>query len=223
MLSNKLALITGAASGLGRAVALTLAKNGARVALVDLDKNSLTVLAKEIEEKCQSVKIVTSHACDVSDSAQVNNLLNEIKNNHSNQVPSILVNSAGITRDSFLLKMSEKQFDQVISVNLKGTFLVTQAVARNLVEQLKKKPLDESIGSYGSIINLASVVGKYGNLGQANYAASKAGVEGFTKTTAKELGKYKIRCNAILPGINFIVVLRIRHGSKKSNIYKSFF
>lgn len=201
MLSNKLALVTGAASGLGKAVALTLAKNGANVALVDLDKNSLNVIADEIKEKCQSPKIVTtSHACDVSESAQVNNLLSEIKHNYSNQVPSILVNSAGITRDSFLLKMSEKQFDQVISVNLKGTFLVTQGVARQLVEHLKKNPLDDSVRSYGSIINLASVVGKYGNLGQANYAASKAGVEGFTRTTAKELGKYKIRCNAILPG-----------------------
>ena len=122
--------------------------------------------------------------------------------------------------------MSEKQFDQVISVNLKGTFLVTQAVARHLVEHLKQNPLDESTKSYGSIINLASVVGKvgkfvekyaikirnmflyfkkkYGNLGQANYAASKAGVEGFTRTTAKELGKYRIRCNAILPGISLI-------------------
>jgi 17beta-estradiol 17-dehydrogenase/3alpha(17beta)-hydroxysteroid dehydrogenase (NAD+) len=209
MLSNKLALVTGAASGLGKAVALTLAKNGANVALVDLDKNSLNVVADEIKEKCRSIKIITSsHACDVSQSAEVNNLLSEIKHNYSNQVPSILVNSAGITRDSFLLKMSEKQFDQVISVNLKGTFLVTQCVARTLVEHLKKHPLDDSVRSYGSIINLASVVGKYGNLGQANYAASKAGVEGFTRTTAKELGKYKIRCNAILPGrFRYIFIL----------------
>ena len=141
---------------------MTLAKNGARVALVDLDKNPLNTLAKEIEEKCSdgTKKVTTVHACDVSDSAQVNNLINEIKSTHSNQVPNILVNSAGITRDSFLLKMSEKQFDQVMSVNLKGTFLVTQAVARHLVEHLKQNPLDESTKSYGSIINLASVVGK---------------------------------------------------------------
>ncbi len=128
---------------------MTLAKNGARVALVDLDKNPLNTLAKEIEEKCSdgTKKVTTVHACDVSDSAQVNNLINEIKSTHSNQVPNILVNSAGITRDSFLLKMSEKQFDQVMSVNLKGTFLVTQAVARHLVEHLKQNPLDESTKS----------------------------------------------------------------------------
>lgn len=201
MLSNKLALVTGAASGIGKQVALKLAKNGANVALVDFSPN-LSAIAKEVEKEANShYKIITTaHSCNVSDSSQVNQLLTELKMQHPNQLPTIVVNSAGITRDSFLLKMSEKQFDEVIAVNLKGTFLVTQAISRYLVENLKKNPLDDSISSYGSFINLASVVGKFGNLGQANYSASKAGVEGFTRTVAKELGRYKIRCNAILPG-----------------------
>ncbi|KAJ0039450.1 hypothetical protein NL108_013552, partial [Boleophthalmus pectinirostris] len=107
------------------------------------------------------------------------------------QPPSVCVNAAGITQDNFLLSLEEEEFDKVIQVNLKGTFLVTQAVAQALVACGASK---------GSIINMGSIVGKVGNLGQANYSASKAGVEGLTRTAAKELSKFGIRCNCVLPG-----------------------
>lgn len=197
MLSNRLALITGASSGIGNTVAKLFAKNGAAVALVDANKS--------IHEETEKFKtaypsnLVSGHVCDVSDSAQVNNLFKEIQSSFSDfKAPSIVINSAGITRDSFLLKMTEKDFDQVIAVNLKGTFLVTQAALRAIISNLPEN--NEISVSNGSIINIASVVGKFGNIGQANYSASKAGVEGLTRTTAKEVGRYKIRCNAILPG-----------------------
>jgi 17beta-estradiol 17-dehydrogenase/3alpha(17beta)-hydroxysteroid dehydrogenase (NAD+) len=111
------------------------------------------------------------------------------------------MNSAGITRDSYLLKMSESDFDQVIAVNLKGTHLITQATCRLLVAEQQANNVDLThVRSYASIINISSVIGKYGNMGQTNYAASKAGVIGFTLSTAKEMGRFKIRCNSILPG-----------------------
>jgi 17beta-estradiol 17-dehydrogenase/3alpha(17beta)-hydroxysteroid dehydrogenase (NAD+) len=201
MLKNKLALITGSSSGLGLSIAKKFALNGANLILADLTPN-VNKVAAEIEKSFENEKIVvSSHVCDVSDSKQVQNLFDEIKAKHPNhKVPSIVVNSAGITRDGFLLKMKEKDFDQVISVNLKGTYLISQATARGLVENVSHKEQLATLKSYGSIINIASVVGKYGNVGQANYSASKAGVEGFTRTAAKELGRYKIRCNSILPG-----------------------
>lgn len=106
------------------------------------------------------------------------------------RTPSVVVNSAGITKDSFILKMPEEDFDAVINVNLKGSFTVMQTFARSMVEQKVS----------GSIINLSSVVAKFGNIGQANYSASKAGVEAMTRVAAKEFGKFNIRVNAILPG-----------------------
>ncbi|NWI09031.1 DHB8 dehydrogenase, partial [Crypturellus soui] len=110
---------------------------------------------------------------------------------HFGSPPGVCVSCAGVTRDAFVLRLAEADFDEVLRVNLKGTFLVTQAVARALVAAGVPG---------GSIVNVGSIVGKVGNLGQANYAASKAGVEGLTRTSAKELAKYGIRCNAVLPG-----------------------
>ncbi|NWI99821.1 DHB8 dehydrogenase, partial [Crypturellus undulatus] len=110
---------------------------------------------------------------------------------HFGSPPGVCVSCAGVTRDAFMLRLAEADFDEVLRVNLKGTFLVTQAVARALVA---------AGAPGGSIVNVGSIVGKVGNLGQANYAASKAGVEGLTRTSAKELAKYGIRCNAVLPG-----------------------
>ncbi|XP_030053089.1 (3R)-3-hydroxyacyl-CoA dehydrogenase isoform X3 [Microcaecilia unicolor] len=127
---------------------------------------------------------------DISSSESVERLMSQIQSCFS-YPPSISVNSAGITRDEFLLRLTEEAFDTVLKVNLKGTFLITQAVARALVA---------SGTSQGSIINIGSIVGKVGNLGQINYAASKAGVEALTKTAAKELARYGIRCNTVLPG-----------------------
>ena len=200
ILSNKLALVTGAGSGIGASIARIFAKNGANLVLVDIDP-SVVDIASQIEAEYK-IKAV-SHKCDVSNSEEVNNLFSEIRSDLFPEmcVPNVLVNSAGITRDSLLVKMSEKEFDQVIRVNLKGTWIMTQAAARGLSENLTSSNLNlASMRTYGSFINMASVVGKFGNIGQSNYAASKAGVEGLTRTTAKELGKLKIRCYSILPG-----------------------
>lgn len=126
---------------------------------------------------------------DVGDKASVKSALEKVLEQFK-APPNIIVNNAGITRDNFLLKLSEEDFDEVIKVNLKGTFLVTQIFAQAMVEHSVQ----------GAVVNVASTTGKYGNIGQANYAASKAGVEGFTKTAAKEFGKFGIRVNSVLPG-----------------------
>lgn len=127
---------------------------------------------------------------DVSSSENIKTALNKMIAKYKKS-PSIVVNSAGITKDNFLLKMSEQDFDDVVNVNLKGTFLIMQNFAQAMI--------DHNIGG-GSIINLASIVGKTGNIGQANYASSKAGVESITRVASKEFGKFNIRVNAILPG-----------------------
>ncbi|KAM6899289.1 (3R)-3-hydroxyacyl-CoA dehydrogenase [Xenentodon cancila] len=129
-------------------------------------------------------------AVDVSSKESVKKLMTSIQTRYF-QPPSVCVHAAGITQDDFLLSMEEEQFDRVVQVNLKGSFLVTQAVAQALVACGATK---------GSIITVGSIVGKVGNLGQANYSASKAGVEGLTRTAAKELSRFGIRCNCVLPG-----------------------
>lgn len=126
---------------------------------------------------------------DVSEARAVGRLLEQVQARFS-RPPSVVVSCAGITRDEFLLHMSEEDWDRVVAVNLKGIFLVTQAAAQALVAS----------GRHGSIINISSIIGKVGNLGQTNYAASKAGVIGLTQTVAKELGRHGIRCNSVLPG-----------------------
>ena len=183
-LSNKVAIITGAAQGIGFATAKKFASEGAKVVLVDMNEESLINAQSELKQAGFESDIVV---VNVTDREQVDNLISKVKADHGRI--DILVNNAGITRDARLVNMTEMQFDQVISVNLKAVFNCTQAVAATMLEQ----------GS-GVILNASSVVGLYGNFGQTNYAASKYGVIGFTTTWARELGPKGIRVNAVCPG-----------------------
>ncbi|XP_006860411.1 PREDICTED: estradiol 17-beta-dehydrogenase 8 [Chrysochloris asiatica] len=192
-LRSALALVTGAGSGIGRAISMRLAREGASVAACDLDGAAAQETVRLLGELGSEEGVPNgTHAAfqtDVSEAAAARRLLEQVQANFS-RPPSVVVSCAGITRDEFLLHMSEDDWDKVIAVNLKGTFLVTQAAAQALV----------SNGCHGSIINISSIVGKVGNVGQTNYAASKAGVIGMTQTVARELGRHGIRCNSVLPG-----------------------
>jgi len=200
MLTNKLALITGSSSGIGLAVAKKFALNGANLVLVDVSPkvseavDELKSIGYENGKKLE----VSTHVCDVANRSQVNQMLADVQAKHK-LVPNVVVNSAGIVKDNFLVAMKEEEFDEVIRVNLKGTHLVTQAVSKLLLENATSEVL-AACKSYCSIVNMASVIGKYGAMTQANYGASKAGVEGLSRSAAKELGRFKIRVNSILPG-----------------------
>ncbi|XP_036094591.1 estradiol 17-beta-dehydrogenase 8 isoform X2 [Rousettus aegyptiacus] len=190
---SALALVTGAGSGIGRAVSMRLAREGAAVAVCDLDgaaaRETVRLLGGPGSEKGASREAHAAFPADVSEAGTARRLLEQVQACFS-RPPSVIVSCAGVTRDEFLLHMSEDDWDKVIAVNLKGVFLVTQAAAQALV----------SSGCHGSIVNISSIVGKVGNMGQANYAASKAGVIGLTQAVALELGRHGIRCNSVLPG-----------------------
>ncbi|KAL7883062.1 hypothetical protein SRHO_G00007200 [Serrasalmus rhombeus] len=188
-LISRLAVVSGGGSGIGRAVCQRFASEGASVVVADHNKESAHKTLELLSRHYRGQEHVALEV-DVSLKESVGRLVNAIQS-HYFQPPSICVSAAGITQDEFLLKMEEEDFDRVIQVNLKGTFLLTQAVSSALVAAGISK---------GSIITVGSIVGKVGNVGQINYSASKAGVEGLTRTAAKELSKYGIRCNCILPG-----------------------
>ena len=185
ILKDKTAIITGATRGIGRGIAETFAKHGANVIFT---YSSSSDLAKEIEkELSKEGVIVKGYKSDASNFNDCENLINKIVNDFS--VIDILINNAGITIDNLLMRMKEEDFDKVISVNLKSVFNMTKAIQRTMLKQ-----------RFGSIINMSSVVGVKGNAGQSNYAASKAGIIGFSKSIALELGSRNIRCNVIAPG-----------------------
>lgn len=185
LLSGKTALITGAARGIGRAIAEHFAAQGANIAITDLKVTEETEeLVKALEANGIKAKAYASNAADFE---AAHTTVKEVLADFGRI--DVLVNNAGITRDGLLLRMTEEQWDMVINVNLKSAFNLTHAVAPIMVKQRS-----------GSIINMASVVGVSGNAGQANYSASKAGMIGLAKSTAKELGSRGIRANAIAPG-----------------------
>ncbi|KAG8178829.1 hypothetical protein JTE90_015382 [Oedothorax gibbosus] len=185
LLHGRVALITGGGSGIGRAVCSIFAKEGATIIAADINESA----AKETVQGIIDPGKHFSHSVDVSTSESIVGLLSNIK--EIGLTPDILINCAGITRDTQMLKMTESMFDDVIRVNLKGTYLMTQAISKLMI--------DQNIEA-GSIVNISSVSAKIGNFGQCNYVASKAGVEGFTRTAARELAKYNIRCNTVMPG-----------------------
>ncbi len=185
LLKGKTALITGAARGIGKAIALKFASEGANVAFTDLNYDeNMEATEKEINALGVKAKGYASNAASLESSEK---LIADVVNDFGRI--DVLVNNAGITRDNLLMRMQEKDWDMVITVNLKSAFNLTKSVQRVMMKQ-----------RVGSIINMSSVVGVNGNAGQSNYSASKAGMIGFTKSIAQELGSRNIRCNAIAPG-----------------------
>lgn len=181
---GKVALVTGAARGIGQAIALKLAGEGADLALCDLNAEWLEETAGKVKELGRRVEC---YSVDVSNGDAVNEVVKTIEKDFG-QI-DVLVNNAGITKDGLLMRMSEDDWDAVLNVNLKGVFLFTKAAMRGM---MKKRT--------GSIVNIASIIGLIGNAGQANYAASKGGVIAFSKTVARELASRNVRCNAVAPG-----------------------
>ena len=190
-LEGKIAIVTGAARGIGAAISRRLAEAGASVAVCDLKPEWCDETVKSLEALGVKAK---GYGVNVAVSAEVDQCVKSVLADFGKI--DIMVNNAGITKDGLLMRMSDDDWDAVIDVNLKGTFLFTRAVSRPMMKN--KAPDGTQLG--GSIINIASVVGIMGNAGQANYTASKGGVIALTKTTAKELGSRNIRCNAVAPG-----------------------
>lgn len=205
-IKGKVALVTGGSRGIGKEVAKKLASFGANLIINYTSREEAALeTKKEIEDfgvKCMVVK------CDVSKSEEVNLMVDDVIKEFG-QI-DILVNNAGITRDGLLMRMKEEDFDKVIDINLKGVFNCTKAVSKPM---MKKK--------FGKIINMSSVVGIVGNSGQANYCASKAGVIGFTKATAKELASRNININAIAPGFIDTDMTNVLSDDLKNTMLKS--
>ncbi len=183
-LTNKIAIVTGSGQGIGRETALVLARHGADVVVADLDIKAAENVVKEIEKlgrKAIACKV------NVGNKNDVNRMVNTAIESFGDL--DILVNNAGITRDAMMHKMTEEQFDQVIQVHMKGTFLCMQEAALHMRKQGK-----------GKIVNISSISGKVGNMGQVNYAGAKAGIIAMTKVAARESARYQVNVNAIQPG-----------------------
>jgi 3-oxoacyl-[acyl-carrier protein] reductase len=204
MIENKVAIVTGGSRGIGEAIALKFAESGAHVAFSYVSSDAK---AKALEEKLQSfgvkAKAYKSNAADFSDCEKmVNEVIKEF------ETVDILVNNAGISKDNLLLRITPEQWDEVMATNLKSVFSMSKQVIRSMMKSRK-----------GSIINMSSIIGMRGNAGQSSYAASKAGIIGFTKSIAAELGSRNIRCNAIAPGF---VETDMTHYLKEGEAAKTF-
>jgi 3-oxoacyl-[acyl-carrier protein] reductase len=204
MLENKVAIVTGGSRGIGEGIVLKLAESGANIAFTYVSSDEK---AKALEEKVQTLgvkaKAYKSNAADFSDCEKV---VNEMFKDFG--TVDILVNNAGISKDNLLLRLSPDQWDEVMATNLKSVFNMTKQVIRPMMKARK-----------GSIINMSSIVGMKGNAGQSSYAASKAGIIGFTKSVAAEMGSRNIRCNAIAPGF---VETDMTHYLKEGDAGKAF-
>ncbi len=184
-LKDKIAIITGASRGIGREIAFLFAKEGAKLALTARNLEPLKAVAKEVYEISREEPLVFQ--LDVRDSEKVDELVDKTLDKYKRV--DILVNNAGVTKDGVFVRMTDAEWEEVLDTNLKGTFLCMRAVSKAMMKQ-----------RYGKIVNMASVIGLTGNAGQANYAASKAGIVALTKSVAKELGSRNVMVNAIAPG-----------------------
>lgn len=204
-LTNQIAVVTGAGRGIGRAIALKFAQEGADVAVVSRTQENSEKVANEIRALGRKA---WAHAVDVADANAVNAAAEKILA-ETGKV-DILVNNAGVTRDGLLMRMSDADWDSVLNTNLKGAFLFTKAFTRAFAKQRA-----------GRIINVSSIIGLIGNAGQANYAASKAGLIGFTQSVAKELGSRNITVNAIAPGFIETDMTAVLSAELKANLLKN--
>jgi 3-oxoacyl-[acyl-carrier protein] reductase len=185
-MKDRVAIVTGASRGIGRAICLALAERGATVVACARTEKALVELREEAGRR-ELPGGIDARPLDVTSRTAIDSLIEDIGGKYEHI--DILVNNAGITRDGLLMNMEDEQFEDVLTTNLRSAFWLTRAVSRLMVRQ-----------RYGRIINIGSVTGEVGNAGQANYAASKAGLSGFTRAVAKELGKRKITCNVVAPG-----------------------
>jgi 3-oxoacyl-[acyl-carrier protein] reductase len=204
LIENQVAIVTGGSRGIGEAIALKLAENGADIAFSYVSSDEK---AKALEEKLQSFGIkAKAYKSNAGDFAESETMVNEVVKEFGKV--DILVNNAGISRDNLLLRITPEQWDEVMAINLKSVFNMTKQVIRPMMKARN-----------GTIINMSSIIGMRGNAGQSSYAASKAGIIGFTKSIAAELGSRNIRCNAIAPGF---VETDMTHYLKEGEAAKSF-
>lgn len=208
LLENKVALVTGGSRGIGEAIVRRFVEQGAAVAFTYVSDSSAAKANALVEELSASGATVKAYQSDAASFSDAETLVNTVVKELGRL--DIVVNNAGITRDNLMLRMTEQQWDEVMTTNLKSVFNITKHALRPMLKQRS-----------GSIINMSSVVGAFGNAGQANYAASKAGIFGFTKSIAKEYGNRNIRCNAIAPGYIETEMTHVLSDEVKDNFLKA--